>query len=177
MLPRVLRPLATICIFTLALTACTPHYNWREVRPSDQTFVVLLPGKAASFTRTISLGQHQLPMTMTAAEVDSTTFAVGVLTLPPTLTHDTAIEQMAAALANNIGGTAVPAQLPVAPGTATARHDIMVTGTHQGQATQLFARLMTVNNQVYQIIMLTTGSPIQTEHTETFFTSFKPVDR
>lgn len=49
------------------LGACSPEYNWREVRAADQGYVVMLPGKPASMTRTIQLDGLEVPMTMQGA--------------------------------------------------------------------------------------------------------------
>lgn len=67
-----------MAILLLALLAgCTPGHDWREVRNSDAAFVVLMPAKPSTLTRQIDLDGVKVSMTMTAAEIDTVTYAVG----------------------------------------------------------------------------------------------------
>ncbi|HWW71252.1 MAG TPA: hypothetical protein VN089_15025, partial [Duganella sp.] len=64
-------------LMAVALSACSPQYDWRDYRANDAPYAVLFPAKPASQTRTIKLGDLDVNMTMTAAEVDGVVFAVG----------------------------------------------------------------------------------------------------
>jgi hypothetical protein len=56
---------------------CTPRFNWREIRPEGQGFVVLMPERPASLSREISLDGLTVTMHMTGARIDRHLFAVG----------------------------------------------------------------------------------------------------
>ncbi len=172
-MPRLLCHFFITTISWMALTACTPHYNWRQVGDANKTFTVLLPGKPAVFTRNIALGNIHVAMTMTAAKVDDITFAVGMFTLPDTLTADTVLAFMAQALTQNIAGTPIQA-FPSMPRTGNTSQDIAIKGTHQGKPAQLIARLLVHNSHVYQVLILATDNTIDAELAETFLDSFIP---
>ena len=61
----------------LTLAACSPKFDWREVRGSEAPFSILLPAKPASISRELKLDGVLLKMQMTAADVDGISFAVG----------------------------------------------------------------------------------------------------
>jgi hypothetical protein len=94
-----------LALFVLSLTACTPAFNWREVRPEGLGFVVLLPDRPASLSREIELDGVTVTMTMTGARIDRSLFTVGMVELPPTaLEHaDRALAAMRAGMLRNIG--------------------------------------------------------------------------
>jgi hypothetical protein len=62
------------------LLACSPQFDWREVRGSDAPFRVLMPAKPASFSR-VQLAGLTLNMQMTAADAAGVNFAVGSVRL------------------------------------------------------------------------------------------------
>ncbi|AMO98462.1 putative transmembrane protein [Collimonas arenae] len=82
----------------LLLGACSPKFNWREVRGKDASYSVLLPAKPATFARQIDLDGTQVTMTMTAAKVDDMVFAVGSATLPDAAKAQAALGAMKTAL-------------------------------------------------------------------------------
>lgn len=98
-------PVFLLALFVLGLTACTPAFNWREVRPEGLGFVVLLPDRPASLSREIELDGVTVTMTMTGARIDRSLFTVGMVELPPTaLEHaDRALAAMRAGMLRNIG--------------------------------------------------------------------------
>ena len=137
----------------LALAACAPQYNWREVRGEGAPYVVALPARPASFSRDIDLNGTHVRMTMMAAEVEHTTFAVGTAELPSAPQAQASLEAMKTAIVRNIGGTireqktltmpqsihADSGRLAVISMTASGRGD-QNTG---GQPRVLFARVVT----------------------------------
>jgi hypothetical protein len=82
--------------------ACSPHWNWREVKSNDAPFTVLLPDKPASHSRNIVLNDMEVTMLMTAAEVDGVNFAVGSIQLPDKTKTEAALNAMQFALIKNI---------------------------------------------------------------------------
>lgn len=174
-LPRLLRIILTALVIPGILVACTPQYNWRQIRGEAPGYIALLPAKPAAFTRHISLGEHQLAMAMTAAETDNTTFAIGTLSLPPPWQADTVIPLMAQSLADNIAGKAKPAELPKPATHDYASTDMVIIGMRHGQPTQLLVRFVVVGQEIFQVLALRTGKDVDAEQAETFFTSFIPA--
>ncbi|XJN73251.1 hypothetical protein ACHMW6_03260 [Pseudoduganella sp. UC29_106] len=88
-----------------ALMACSPKYDWRDFRSSDAPFSVLFPGKPATHSRVINLDGQQVNMSMAAAEVEGTMFAVGSVELPDADKAAQAVQAMKAQMVRNIGAT------------------------------------------------------------------------
>jgi hypothetical protein len=161
----------------LALSACNPTYNWREVRGSGAPYSVMLPAKPALFTRPINIGGEQTSMTMTAAEVNDVTFAVGTAELSDAAKAQSALNAMKTALLKNIGGTVRQEKLsgPAAAPTEIAIEAVGTPGADTDDEQRLlFARFVAKDKRVYQVIVLGKENAISREAVDTFLTSFKP---
>ena len=161
---------------TLASVGCSPDYNWRESSDSGTHFVVLLPGKPASFTRSVDLDGPQTDMTMVAAEVGGATFAVGTAELSDAAAATRALEAMRTALLNNIAGQADAA--PLLPGKTEGFSRLLeldARGTAQGRPVRLLARLAARDKRIYQVLIVGEDKAFSEENIETFFRSFKPI--
>ncbi len=67
-------------IAVLILTACSPRYDWREVRSDQSGWVALFPDKPQTQTRAMTLEGRSLDMTMTIARVNEISFVLGYVT-------------------------------------------------------------------------------------------------
>jgi hypothetical protein len=163
-----------LSLFSLlaALSACSPPYNWREVHGDKLRFSVLLPAKPVSFSRQINLDGMVLEMTMTAAEVDSVSYAVGVAELDDAGQAPQALAAMRTALLNNIAGVTQNAALP---GRADGAVDVVATGVVHSRAQRLMARLLARDKRIYQVLILGPANAITAERADMFFTSFMPA--
>lgn len=173
-----------LAVALLMLAACTPHYNWREIRSDNAPYVVALPARPASFSRDIDLNGTRVNMTMTAAEVGHSTFAVGTAELPTAPQAQASLEAMKEALLRNIAGTlreqktltiaqsshAGSGRLAVIEITASGRGD-QATG---GQPRLLFARFVAKDKRVFQLVATGPEKDLHRELVDTFFSSFKP---
>lgn len=165
------------------LVACTPQYDWREVRGTNEPFVVLLPAKPTSSARLVKLDSGELTMQMTAAQLDGTTFAVGSATLADASTAPAALSAMKNALVSNINGTIRSESASAAAGSAgsseshTASIAVDASGRLRAgsemQAAYLKARFISRGRRIYQVVILSRGQPVAPELADTFFTSFK----
>jgi hypothetical protein len=155
------------------LSACSPKHNWREVQGSNVPYSVLLPAKPASYSRPVNLDGLPVTMTMTAAEVDGVTFAVGTAELPDAAQAPHALRAMKTAMLHNIQGTIKNEKasgLDAVPTTI----DIEATGTPAGgQPHVLFARFAAKDKWVYQAVILGKEKAVTPEVVDTFFKSFK----
>jgi len=173
---RLRNALTSLSLACLVLAACSPRYNWREASDNGAHFVVLLPAKPASVTRSVDLDGPRVDMSMTAAEVDGLTFAVGTAELPDAAAATRALEAMRTALLNNIGGQAQGT--PTWPGKTDGLvriQDIDAHGVARGRPLRLVARLAARDRRVYQILIVGDEKAITDENIETFFSSFKPI--
>lgn len=142
-----------------ALAACNPTYNWRDYRSADQRYTVLFPAKPASQTRPVNLNGLTVEMTMTAAEVEGVTFAVGSAVLPDASQGGHALAAMKTALARNIGAAVVSDH----PNGVEAK----------GKNLLLIGHFAAREQRVYQVIVVGKENQVQREAADTFLTSFK----
>lgn len=160
----------TLLLASLAwLQACNPTYNWRETRGPDAPYVVLMPAKPSTHSRPIDLNGIKVTMTMTAAEVDGVTFAVGSAELPDAAQAGAALAAMKTAMVRNLGGTVKQERqlaAPAAPGTS----EIEVAG----QGRLMLARFAARERRVYQAVVVGKEKEVSREAADTFLASFKP---
>lgn len=155
-------------VLALLLGGCSPTYNWRDYTSSDGSFHVTFPDKPATHTRSIDLGGIRVDMTMTAAEVDGTTFAVGTALAPDAALAQATLPAMRQALLRNIG--AAPDDSAPKPGAAGLEVD--ATGKGQGAHLRLVGRFTAKGARVYQVIVIGRPDAMPPEQTEQFLGSF-----
>jgi len=163
--------LLAVPLLALVLSACDPHYNWRDYRSKDAPYSVLLPGKPATHARDVRLGELPVRITMTAAEVDDVVFAVGSAELTDTAQAPAALLAMQTALARNIGATIV-SQATAASGPQTTI-SIEAKGMRNGEPTLLIGRFIARDRRVYQVVVMGAERHIAREQVATFLDSFK----
>lgn len=149
------------------LAGCSPTYNWRDHTSGDGAYRVMFPAKPASHTRNIDLGGIRVDMTMTAAEVEGTTFAVGTALAPDAAMAQATLPAMRQALLRNIG-----AKDDALPGSATL--DVDAVGKGNGGPVRLVGRFVAKGTRMYQVIVVGKPGAMPPEHTEQFLTSFAP---
>lgn len=165
----------------LLLSACTPKFDWREVRGTDAPFVVLMPAKPSTLSRPINIGDTPVTMTMTGADIDGVNFAVGSAELPDHAQAQAALSAIQTALVKNINGTirhqksSTVAQSSGAVTSWTAAIEIEASGTpgDSGQAWLLLARFVAHDRRIYQVVVLGRADAVSRDAADTFLSSFK----
>lgn len=185
LIPNIMKFIASILLKTLivasvfSLAACTPKYDWREVRGENATYVIALPSKPTTFTRTIDLNGTPVSMTMVAAEVEGVTFAVGSAELPDATQAQVSVTAMKTAMVNNIGGkirqekVLTMAQSPYAAGKVAVTEVEASGPAANGQSRILFGRFVAKEKRVYQVVVLGAEKGLKRDTVDTFFSSFK----
>lgn len=176
---------ALIAAVALAALACSPRFEWREVRTNDGA-VASLPGRAQSVTRDLDVAGQRVSMTIWSTGVGPAMFAVGAARLPAPLAADEAgrartIAYFRDGLLRNIDGTltsSMAAPLPLSPGSARkllASEAVEAAGRPgpDGRKSRLAARFFIVDDQFFQVVALGAEGEIPPEALETFFTSFR----
>jgi hypothetical protein len=174
------RPVAALAALVLpALLACSPKYNWRDYASPEAPYRVMFPAKPASFTRDIELDGMRVAMTMTAAEVDGATFAVGAAQAQDPARAQAALEAMKLALLRNIGASAQQEALASASATSGSGGenrtalDVDATGQANGAPMRLVGHFEARGKRFYQVIVMGRPEAVPPEQLEQFFTSFK----
>ena len=168
-----IKPLLFAALSVAVLGGCSPTYNWRDYTSTDGSFHAMFPAKPTTHTRSIDLGGIRVDMTMTAAEVNGTTFAVGTALAPDAALAQATLPAMRQALLRNIGapGIATGGTAQV-PGAATLTVD--ATGQGGSGPVRLVGRFAAKGARVYQVIVMGNPEAIPAEQTEQFLTSFAP---
>lgn len=164
-----LAPPYALLLAGLALAGCNPAYNWREHVSQDARYKVLFPARPASASRPVDIDGLRVEMTMTAAEVDGATFAVGSATAPDAAQARAALPAMRAALLRNIGAAGGAAGAP------PERLQVDATGTGNGKPVRLRGRFEARGTRMYQVIVLGPAGSVPPEQVEQFLSSFTPL--
>lgn len=167
----------------LMLTACSPKFDWREIRSDAAPYIVAMPAKPSTFSRKIDLDGTETVMTMTATEVGDVTFAVGTAELPDAASAQVSLAAMKTAMVNNIRGTirqekvsTMPQAQNSASGTLAVT-EIEAAGA-AGAATGnqpriLFARFVAKDKRVYQLVVTGPEKAVTPDIVATYFSSFR----
>ena len=161
-----LRFLVPAMLAASLLAGCNPTYNWRDHASQEGRYQVLFPAKPATFTRPVDVDGLRVEMTMTAAEVDGATFAVGAATAPDAAHARAALPAMRLALLRNIGAAEDAAPTP------QDSLDVDATGTANGKPMHLHGRFEARGERFYQVIVLGPANAVPPEQVEQFLTSF-----
>jgi hypothetical protein len=156
------------------LAGCSPRFNWREVR-SDDGFIALFPARIERDSRTVLLGQQSANMTLTGAEVDHITFAIGVANFSDRANLDQARVDYENSLLANLKG-AIPSRSSadtalVASKARIQAHQLTVADAKLA----VVARFAIRSNRVIEILVAAPAAiandPKVKEARDTFFDS------
>jgi uncharacterized Zn-binding protein involved in type VI secretion len=164
-------PAVALLLASVLLGACSPKYNWRDYASPDAPYRVMFPAKPASFTRTIALNGAQVSMTMTAADIDGATFAVGAAEAANEAQAVAALPAMMQALLKNIGAGDTQGKFH-ADSTGKTVADVDATGKVNGAPVRLVGHFEARGKRFYQIIVLGKPDAMPSEQVEQFLTSF-----
>jgi len=160
---------------TLALAACAPELDWRELTLPDGRFSVLLPCKPQRETRMLNIAARALTMTMYACALEHGTMAVAYTDVPAAaLSTERLRAQVDAArdaLLRNIGaGARTEGEVGVAglPG-----RQVYAEGLAGGKAVLLKARFVVAGGRIYQIAYVGARDAVGMADIDLFLASFK----
>jgi len=160
----------------LALAACSPAFNWREVRPEGTRLNLLLPCKPDKAQKVVPLGGQATPLSMLGCDAGGATFAVAVADVGDAAQAASVLARwQALTLANMKAATASlqPLALKIpgaAAGVAVSR--VQAQGQRaDGSAVSTQAAYFAQGSQLFQVVMYAPN--IAPEVAETFFSSLK----
>ena len=178
-----MRPLSYRIFLTAALStlllACSPQFNWRDYDSDAAPFRVMFPDKPSTHKRTIDLDGLKVEMTMTAAQVNGTTFAVGTAEAPDAASAEKALTAMKTALVNNIGATIKSEKVgkaSSASGATQARSaaiDIEASGHQKGEPMRMVGHFESRDKRFYQVVVMGKDKDLTRENVDMFMSSFK----
>jgi hypothetical protein len=173
-MPAARRFAALAAAAALALAACSPTFNWREVPVGDDGLVALLPCKPDRASRGLPLGSESVAVDMAGCEAGGATFAIAHARAASAAQAETWLRAWQAATRQQLGGaptTESAASVPrAAPTPASARLATAAPATDR-KAPHLqvlwFAAHGPGGWALYQATVL--GAPSAAEASQTFF--------
>ena len=160
----------------LVLAACSPAFNWREVRPENTRLSLLLPCKPDKAQKVVPLGGRPTTLSMLGCDAGGATFAVAVADMGDASKAASVLalwQNLTLANMKAVPGTAqsMPLNIPGAsPEPAAAR--VLAQGQRiDGAAVSGQAAYFAKGTQVFQVVMY--APKIESEVAETFFSSLK----
>lgn len=179
-LPQALR-LFYLAGAVLALAACSPTFNWREVRPDNTALSLLLPCKPDKAEKSVPLGGQPATLLMLGCDAGDATFAVAVADIGDASKAEAVLAQwQALTLANmkagpvgtGAGATQVSTFRPT--GMVNGAPAILVRSSGQradGRAVAGQAAYFSRGSQLFQVVLY--AGVINADVAETFFSSLK----
>lgn len=148
--------------------ACSPTFNWRDVRIADKGLVALLPCKADRANRSLPLGSESVEIEMAGCEAGNATFAVAHASAGSAAQAEAWLRAWRAATRSQLGDAEV-IEVPVAVPRASALPASWRLEAHGKSSAyvQWFARQTANGVSLYQATIV--GKPSAPEAVITFF--------
>lgn len=174
---------AVACVL---LMACSPKYDWRTVHSDEGAYAVDYPAKPTAEARPITINGQRLPMTMQAASIDGTLFAIGVVELPADdpIWRQHAVDALRTGLSANLRGNVAVRDIAVKtaaqPPLSLPAVELIAQGAGGDDPAprRLTARVVATGKHAYQAVVLESGDAArdtrQQEQVEQFLASFHP---
>jgi hypothetical protein len=154
--------------------ACSPTFDWREVRPEGSGATLLMPCKPNSMVRSVRLAGDTVALTLSACTAGGQTWAIASADIGDPARVTAALDELESAARTNLaGGPAQTLALAVAgatPNPASRRVQFsgrLGDGTVVQEQVAVFAR----GTRVFQATVL--GPQLPAEGVETFFGSLR----
>lgn len=155
---------------TLALAACSPALDWREMRPEDSGAAAMFPCKPTSHARKVRLTDGEVLLTLHACTAADVTWALATADVADPTRVGPALEELRRSAIDNIGARdPKPLPLTVAGSTPNAQAGrIAFAGRRgDGQAVQEQVAVFAKGTRVYQATVI--GAQLPAEGVATFF--------
>jgi hypothetical protein len=162
----------------VALSACSPTFDWRTIMNNDNGYTVDFPAKPGNDQRPVQIGGTPMQMAMQTAEAGNAVFAVGTVMLPDDheATQRAALDFLRDGLARNVGAApdAHAVQIPLAAGGHVLGLEMKLSGEagSQHEMRTVYARLVARGPHVYQAAIIA-SKPLPQEQVDQFFSSFQ----
>ena len=160
----------------LALTACSPALDWRDVRADAAGLQMQFPCKPLQQQRSVPLAGAPVALTLLVCDAEGQTFGVAHADMADPARVQPALQELAAAAARNIAGTAtrtVPLQLPGATPNAASQRQRLAGRLPDGKPAQMELALFAIGTRVFQASVL--GEKLNDEGVETFIGALHPT--
>jgi hypothetical protein len=155
----------------LALSACTPTLDWRELRPEGSQARLMFPCKPASHARRVAIAGETVEMSIFACSAGETVYALSFADVKDPARVSSALDELGrAAQANLQSSTAAVSQAAKVVGMTPHPHSVqwrLAGRLPDGRDVQERVVLFSHGTRVYQATML--GAKLDAEAEDSFF--------
>jgi len=154
-----LRSTAAALLLGLAAAACSPTYNWREVRVEPTRLKAMLPCKPDTGVRKLPMAGREVEMVALGCEAGGATFAILTADLGDAARADEALAQWQRAALANLRGKPVRNQPFVPPGAVALPASQRIESQGQrsdGSAIRSDAAYFAQGGRLFQAVVFTT---------------------
>lgn len=164
------------------LVACSPRFDWREVRVADSQIRLLMPAKPAARRGPFEWLGQTLDFELTAAQVGDCLFTVGHAQIPEPLRNTPAMQALSEAFvernAQRFGAPVGPAEFtlrrqPNDPRTLRLAVEYRFAAEIDGQTQRLVSRFLALGAHYYNISVMGPAGDLVPEVLEFFLDSVR----
>lgn len=171
-MPRFLA--ATALLGAGLLAACSPTFNWREVRAEPTALVAMMPCKPDAATREVPMAGRRVALTVLSCEAGGATFAVLFADIGDPVRLGEALAHWKAATLANLRATA-SRETPFRPAGALALPlsvQVVAAGLRpDGSKVENHAAYFARGSHVFQAVIY--AGQLKPEQSETFFAGLR----
>ena len=170
-----LRTLAATALLGAGMVAaCSPTFNWREVRVDSTTLTVMMPCKPDKASREVPMAGRSVSVTALSCDAGGATFAVLFADIGEPARLGEVLAQWKTATLGNLRA-AVPGETPFRPAGALALPEslkVLAAGQRpDGSKVESHAAYFAKGSHVYQAVIY--ADKLRPEAAESFFSGLK----
>ena len=144
----------------IALAACSPALDWRDMRPPGLGLAMTMPCQPATRVRSVRFAKHAFEMTLYACSEAGVTYSVGSFDVKDPAAVGPMLSSLVNAVQGNIQGhteSDEPARVPGMTPHSAARQIQFIGRLPDGRAVSEWLLVFSRGTRVYQAIAL--GGP------------------
>ena len=167
-------PRFVLAVVLLSLAACTPTFNWREVRAEATQLLAMLPCKPDKGSRTVPMAGRDTELYVIGCDTGGATFAVLAGDIVDPLKDGQVLAQWQAATLANMHGTGSQDRPFLPPGAMALPHSLRVSASGRradGSKVESQAVYFARGSWVFQAVVYADRVPA--EAAETFFSGLR----
>jgi hypothetical protein len=165
---------AAVLITGWTLAACSPTFNWREVRAEPTALKAMLPCKPDKGARSVPMAGREVSLQVIGCDTGGATFAVMFADLGDASRLGEVLAQWKAASLSNMRGTSAQETPFRPPGALALPQSLQVVASGQrpdGTQVQSQAAYFAQGSHVFQAVIYT--GQLKPEVAEPFFSGLK----
>jgi hypothetical protein len=165
---------AAVLASGFALTACSPTFNWREVRPEATGLKAMLPCKPDKAARTVPMAGRQVRLQVLGCDTDGATFALLSADIGDPARAGEALAQWKTATLANMRSTSAQEQPFLPPGALGLPQSLQVVASGQrqdGSKVEGHAAYFARGSHVFQAVIY--ADRLKPEVADAFFSGLK----